>query len=117
MPNMGVYNSCDRRRLTRWISSAICINMKQWHIPGIIPPNFCPILRTRRPSRTSLSRYLIEQQRPINAITADLRFLIEVVARLPPAISHTVNKGELAAFLVRPALAIFRGEAVRKNST
>jgi fructose-1,6-bisphosphatase I len=50
-------------------------------------------------SRTSLSRYLIEQQRANNAITADLRFLIEVVARACKTISIAVGKGALGGVL------------------
>ena len=45
-------------------------------------------------SRVTLSRYLIEQTRSNNT-PADLRFLIEVVARACKAISHQVSKGAL----------------------
>ena len=45
-------------------------------------------------SRVTLSRYLIEQTRSQNT-PADLRFLIEVVARACKEISHAVSKGAL----------------------
>ncbi|HET7775228.1 MAG TPA: fructose-bisphosphatase class I, partial [Azospira sp.] len=49
-------------------------------------------------SRTTLSRYLIEAQRD-NHINADLRFLIEVVARACKAISISIGKGALSGVL------------------
>ena len=49
-------------------------------------------------SRVTLSRYLIEQTRTHDT-PADLRFLIEVVARACKAISHAVSKGALGGVL------------------
>lgn len=49
-------------------------------------------------SRVTLSRYLIEQTRSHNT-PADLRFLIEVVARACKEISHAVSKGALGGVL------------------
>ena len=49
-------------------------------------------------SRVTLSRYLIEQTRSNNT-PADLRFLIEVVARACKEISHAVSKGALGGVL------------------
>jgi fructose-1,6-bisphosphatase I len=49
-------------------------------------------------SRVTLSRYLIEQTRTNNT-PADLRFLIEVVARACKEISHAVSKGALGGVL------------------
>ena len=49
-------------------------------------------------SRVTLSRYLIEQTRSHNT-PADLRFLIEVVARACKEISHQVSKGALGGVL------------------
>ena len=46
----------------------------------------------------SLSRFLIEQQRA-GVICADLRFLVEVLARACKAISHAVSKGALGGML------------------
>ena len=40
--------------------------------------------------RITLTRYLIEQQRQHGTVSADLRLLIEVVARACKAISHAV---------------------------
>ena len=45
--------------------------------------------------RITLSRYLIEEQRQKNKINADLRLLIEVVARACKAISVAIGKGGL----------------------
>lgn len=45
--------------------------------------------------RTTLSKYLIEQQRETHNLPADLRLLIEVVARACKAISYNVSKGAL----------------------
>ena len=45
--------------------------------------------------RVTLTQFLIEQQRA-GRITADLRLLIEVVARAVKAISVNVSKGALA---------------------
>ncbi len=42
--------------------------------------------------RITLTRYLIEQQRQHGTVSADLRLLIEVVARACKAISHAVSK-------------------------
>ena len=48
---------------------------------------------------TSLSRYLVEQQRAKNHIPPELRLLLEVVARACKSISHAVNKGALGGVL------------------
>ena len=45
----------------------------------------------------SLTRYLVEQQRVDGKIPAQLRLLLEVVARACKSISMAVNKGQLAA--------------------
>src|SRR5690606_14906217 len=49
-------------------------------------------------SRVTLSRHLIEQPRS-HTTPADLRFLIEVVARACKEISHAVSKGALGGVL------------------
>ena len=49
--------------------------------------------------RTTLTKYLIEQQRENNNLPADLRLLIEVVARACKAISYHVSKGALGEAL------------------
>jgi len=48
--------------------------------------------------RVTLTQFLIEQQRA-GRITADLRLLIEVVARAVKAISVNISKGALAGVL------------------
>ena len=45
--------------------------------------------------KISLSRYLVEQQRMDGHIPAELRLLLEVVARASKSISQSVNKGAL----------------------
>ncbi|MDQ5878491.1 MAG: fructose,6-bisphosphatase, partial [Pseudomonadota bacterium] len=45
--------------------------------------------------RITLSRYLIEEQREKGKINADLRLLIEVVARACKAIAVAIGKGGL----------------------
>jgi len=45
--------------------------------------------------RISLTQYLIEEQRLHNTIPAELRLLLEVVARACKTISHAVGKGAL----------------------
>ena len=52
-------------------------------------------------SRTTLSRYLIEAQRD-NHINADLRFLIEVVARACKAISILPRRRVIRAWVSIP---------------
>ena len=47
----------------------------------------------------SLTRYLVEQQRIQSLIPADLRLLLEVVARACKSISRAVNKGALGDVL------------------
>ncbi|MGN6668949.1 MAG: class 1 fructose-bisphosphatase, partial [Trinickia sp.] len=49
--------------------------------------------------RTTLTKYLIEQQRETNNLPADLRLLIEVVARACKLISYHVSKGALGEAL------------------
>ncbi|TCP14455.1 D-fructose 1,6-bisphosphatase [Crenobacter luteus] len=65
-------------------------------------------------SRITLSRFLIEQQRSANLLPAELRFLIETVARACKAISHSVNKGALAGVLGEAGTGNVQGEAQKK---
>ncbi|KZE25981.1 class 1 fructose-bisphosphatase [Crenobacter luteus] len=65
-------------------------------------------------SRITLSRFLIEQQRSANLLPAELRFLIETVARACKAISHAVNKGALAGVLGEAGTGNIQGEAQKK---
>jgi len=64
-------------------------------------------------SRTTLSRYLIEAQRE-DRINADLRFLIEVVARACKAISISIGKGALSGVLGEAGSDNVQGEAQKK---
>jgi fructose-1,6-bisphosphatase I len=64
-------------------------------------------------SRITLSRYLIEQTRSNNT-PADLRFLIEVVARACKEISHTVSKGALGGVLGSMGTENVQGEIQKK---
>ena len=64
-------------------------------------------------SRITLSRYLIEQTRS-HQTPADLRFLIEVVARACKAISHQVSKGALGGVLGSMGTENVQGEVQKK---
>ena len=64
-------------------------------------------------SRVTLSRYLIEQTRSNNT-PADLRFLIEVVARACKEISHQVSKGALGGVLGSMGTENVQGEVQKK---
>ena len=64
-------------------------------------------------SRVTLSRYLIEQTRSHNT-PADLRFLIEVVARACKEINHAVSKGALGGVLGSMGTENVQGEVQKK---
>ncbi len=63
--------------------------------------------------RVTLTQFLIEQQRA-GRMTADLRLLIEVVARAAKAISVNVSKGALAGLLGEAGTDNVQGEAQKK---
>ncbi len=65
-------------------------------------------------SRISLSRYLVEQQRSKGHIPAELRLLLEVVARACKSISHAVNKGALGGVLGSADSENVQGEVQKK---
>jgi fructose-1,6-bisphosphatase I len=65
-------------------------------------------------SNISLSRYLVEQQRSKGHIPADLRLLLEVVARACKGISHAVNKGALGGVLGSAESENVQGEVQKK---
>ena len=65
-------------------------------------------------SSTSLTRYLVEQQRTHGHIPAQLRLLIEVVARACKRISISVNKGELGGVLGTAGSENVQGEVQKK---
>ena len=62
----------------------------------------------------SLSRFLIDEQCQSHAIPADLRLLVEVVARAVKAISIAVGKGALAGVLGDAGSGNVQGEAQKK---
>jgi len=63
---------------------------------------------------TSLSRYLVEQQRAKQNIPPELRLLLEVVARACKGISHAVNKGALGGVLGSAHSENVQGEVQKK---
>ncbi|RCX08258.1 class 1 fructose-bisphosphatase [Extensimonas vulgaris] len=65
-------------------------------------------------SHISLTRYLIEQQREAGKIPAQLRLLLEVVARACKRISLTVNKGALGSVLGSAGSENVQGEVQKK---
>jgi fructose-1,6-bisphosphatase I len=60
--------------------------------------------------RISLTRYLVEQQRVDGHIPAQLRLLLEVVARACKSISQAVNKGDLGGVLGAATTENVQGE-------
>ena len=64
--------------------------------------------------RISLTQYLVEEQRLNNTIPAELRLLIEVVARACKTISHAVSKGALGEVLGSAETENIQGEVQKK---
>ena len=64
--------------------------------------------------RISLTQYLVEEQRLHNSIPAELRLLIEVVARACKTISHAVGKGALGDVLGSAHTENIQGEVQKK---
>ena len=64
--------------------------------------------------RISLTQYLVEEQRQNNTIPAELRLLIEVVARACKTISHSVGKGALGEVLGTADTENIQGEVQKK---
>src|SRR5512139_2967463 len=64
--------------------------------------------------RISLTQYLVEQQREQGHISAQLRLLIEVVARACKRIAIAVSKGELGDVLGSTEQSNVQGEIVKK---
>ncbi|ABM56921.1 class 1 fructose-bisphosphatase [Verminephrobacter eiseniae] len=62
----------------------------------------------------SLTRYLVEQQRAGGLIPAQLRLLLEVVARACKSISHAVSKGALGDVLGTAGSENVQGEVQKK---
>ena len=66
------------------------------------------------PHKISLTRYLVEQQRNDGSIPAQLRLLLEVVARACKGISQAVNKGALGGVLGSAESENVQGEVQKK---
>ncbi|WEF32984.1 class 1 fructose-bisphosphatase [Pseudoduganella chitinolytica] len=64
--------------------------------------------------RISLTQHLVEEQRQHNTIPAELRLLIEVVARACKTISHSVGKGALGDVLGALESENVQGEVQKK---
>jgi len=64
--------------------------------------------------RVSLTQYLVEEQRQNNTIPAELRLLIEVVARACKTISHAVGKGALGEVMGSAETENVQGEVQKK---
>jgi fructose-1,6-bisphosphatase I len=65
-------------------------------------------------SRKTLTQYLVEQQRKKQAVSAEVRLLIETVARACKAISHAVSKGALGGVLGSLGTENVQGEVQKK---
>ena len=64
--------------------------------------------------KISLTRYLVEEQRVDGSIPAQLRLLLEVVARACKSISLAVNKGALGGVLGATESENVQGEIQKK---
>jgi fructose-1,6-bisphosphatase I len=62
----------------------------------------------------TLTQYLVEQQRQEKAVSAEVRLLIETVARACKAISHAVSKGALGGVLGSLESENVQGEVQKK---
>ena len=65
-------------------------------------------------TQRTLARYLTEEQRDKGIITADLKFLLEVVSRACQAISIAIGKGGLGGVLGEAGSDNVQGEAQKK---
>src|SRR5882724_3782505 len=64
--------------------------------------------------RVTLTQFLVSRQRDKNLINADLRLLLETIARACKAISTRVNKGALADGLGSAGTSNVQGEVQKK---
>jgi len=64
--------------------------------------------------RITLTQYLVEQQREKGVVSAELRLLIEVVARACKSIGNAVSKGALTGILGNAGSNNVQGEAQKK---
>ncbi|HET9819896.1 MAG TPA: class 1 fructose-bisphosphatase [Rhodanobacteraceae bacterium] len=71
-------------------------------------------MQQNAPAAVSLTQFLIEEQRRHDSVNADLRLLIEVVARACKRISIAVGKGALGGVLGEAGTGNVQGEAQKK---
>ena len=64
--------------------------------------------------RTTLTQFLVEQQRKEAALPSQLRLLVEIVARACKVIGHAINKGALGDMLGDLASENIQGEVQKK---
>jgi len=64
--------------------------------------------------RKTLTQYLVEQQRSSQALSAEVRLLIEIVSRACKTISHAVSKGALGGVLGSLESENVQGEVQKK---
>ncbi len=64
--------------------------------------------------KKTLTQYLVEQERQNNLTSADIRLLLEVVARTCKSIGHLVSKGALGGVLGNQGSENVQGEAQKK---
>lgn len=65
-------------------------------------------------TRKTLTQYLVEQQRKEQAVSAEVRLLIETVARACKAVGHAVGKGALGGVLGSLGSENVQGEVQKK---
>jgi len=80
----------------------------------IAMPGPMKAVESTAPKSVSLTRFLLEEQRAKGQINADLRLLIEVVARACKTISIAVGKGALGGVLGGAGSTNVQGEAQKK---
>src|SRR5207302_9101675 len=91
-----------------WMGLRVAAGQRFDHTPG--PANVkCLPMR-----RVHLTQFLIERQRDKKLINADLRLLVETIARACKAISTRVNKGALADGPAGPPTSNVHGELQTK---
>jgi fructose-1,6-bisphosphatase I len=109
---------CPTPPRSHWIGEAIPIHADLAHRMRSLENTGFPAgnspMSPRAASPISLSRFLIEEQREQNHIDANLRLLIEVVARACKAISIAVGKGALGNVLGSAGTENVQGEVQKK---
>src|SRR5260221_2099962 len=74
----------------------------------------CEASKIKIMRRVTLTQFLVSRQRDKNLINADLRLLIETIARACKGISTRVNKGALADGLGSAGTSNIQGEVQKK---